>query len=58
MAAQLCIFAFACTWLGKEIKQHCISFDNVVIQKINEQPRITTTVVTLIATALSMISAA
>ncbi|KAF8836201.1 hypothetical protein BDN67DRAFT_1005525 [Paxillus ammoniavirescens] len=57
VVAQLFILTFAASWLGEEIDYQCISFDTFVTQMIVAQPRITTTVVTLMATALSLASA-
>jgi hypothetical protein len=57
VVAQLFILTFAASWLGEEIDYQCISFDTFVTQMIVAEPRITTTVVTLMATALSLTSA-
>ncbi|KAF9235412.1 hypothetical protein BU15DRAFT_77996 [Melanogaster broomeanus] len=58
VVAQLCIFIFACSWLGEEITRECISFNSFLTEMINAEPRISTTVVTLMATALSLASGA
>ncbi|KAF9235415.1 hypothetical protein BU15DRAFT_64862 [Melanogaster broomeanus] len=58
VVAQLCIFIFACSWLGEEITRECISFNSFLTQMINAEPRISTTVVTLMATVLSLASTA
>ncbi|KAF9235414.1 hypothetical protein BU15DRAFT_64861 [Melanogaster broomeanus] len=58
VVAQLCIFMFACAWLGEEITRECISFNSFLTQMINAEPRISTTVVTLMATVLSLASSA
>ncbi|KAF8835841.1 hypothetical protein BDN67DRAFT_1072221 [Paxillus ammoniavirescens] len=56
VVAQLLILIFAASWLGEEIANQCISFDSFLTQMIVAQPRISTTVVTLMATALSLAS--
>ncbi|KAF9222450.1 hypothetical protein BS17DRAFT_189880 [Gyrodon lividus] len=56
VVAQLLIFIFACSWLAVEIAEQCISFDGFLTQMIVAQPRISTTVVTLMATAFSLAS--
>ncbi|KAF9237754.1 hypothetical protein BU15DRAFT_48369 [Melanogaster broomeanus] len=53
---QILIFVFACSLLGEELYYQCVSFDSTVTQLIQQNPRISTTVVTLIATALSLVS--
>ncbi|KIJ58289.1 hypothetical protein HYDPIDRAFT_171330 [Hydnomerulius pinastri MD-312] len=58
IVAQLFIFIFAASWLGEEIYHQCISFDGPLTRLIVAQPRISTTVVTLLATAFSLASAA
>ncbi|KAF8841341.1 hypothetical protein BDN67DRAFT_967390 [Paxillus ammoniavirescens] len=58
VVAQLLILTFASSWLAVEIEQQCISFNGFLTQMIVAQPRISTTVVTLMATALSLASTA
>ncbi|KAF9239491.1 hypothetical protein BU15DRAFT_61995 [Melanogaster broomeanus] len=58
MVTQLLIFVFACSWLGVTISRQCISLDSHWTGAIVAQPRILVTVVTLLATGLSLASAA
>ncbi|KAF9235401.1 hypothetical protein BU15DRAFT_64850 [Melanogaster broomeanus] len=58
VVAQLCIFILACGWLGEVTTRECISFNSYLTEMIFADPRISTTVVTLVATALSLASAA
>jgi hypothetical protein len=58
VVAQLLILIFASSWLAVEIAQQCISFNGFLTRMIVAQPRISTTVVTLMATALSLASTA
>jgi hypothetical protein len=54
---QSLVLTFASSWLAEEIKYQCISLDTFVTRLIVAEPRITTTVVTLMATGLSLTSA-
>ncbi|KAF8841342.1 hypothetical protein BDN67DRAFT_534824 [Paxillus ammoniavirescens] len=56
VVAQLSILAFASTWLGVQINKQCLSFDGFLTRIILAQPGISATVVTLMATALSLTS--
>ncbi|KIJ06844.1 hypothetical protein PAXINDRAFT_19956 [Paxillus involutus ATCC 200175] len=54
--AQFLILIFASSWLAVEINEQCISFDSFLTRMIVARPSISTTVVTLMATALSLAS--
>ncbi|KIJ17979.1 hypothetical protein PAXINDRAFT_9068 [Paxillus involutus ATCC 200175] len=56
VVAQLSILAFASTWLGVQINKQCLSFDGFLTRMIVAEPGISATVVTLMATALSLTS--
>ncbi|KAF9237548.1 hypothetical protein BU15DRAFT_63105 [Melanogaster broomeanus] len=53
---QILIFGFAVSVVGEEVYHQCVSFDSAVTQLIQKNPRLSTTVVTLIATVLSLAS--
>ncbi|KAF9239994.1 hypothetical protein BU15DRAFT_61627 [Melanogaster broomeanus] len=50
------IFVFACGFLGEELYHQCVSFDSAITRLIQQNPKVSTTVVTLIATVLTFAS--
>ncbi|KAF9239997.1 hypothetical protein BU15DRAFT_61630 [Melanogaster broomeanus] len=56
LLGQILIFAFACAFLGAELYHQCVSFNSSLTRLIQQNPKISTTVVTLIATALTFAS--